>query len=232
MLNYAEASEKLKTILGLKNEPVAVTLLKAGDEVPDSYQTPEKGLSHCQSIMMAKKGKSLVIAADDHRCPVGASSLGLISLPDKIRSGKFHHGIGMYESPQAAKQMIDERYEVEPGTYVATAVSPLRDAKLKPDVIVIYGLPEQLYWLISASTFYEGGRMKIDTSPFQATCVDSTLIPMMTGRLNLSLGCYGCRRKTDIADEEMLAGIPIDLVEPMLEALEEMAPGPMARARG
>ncbi len=231
MLNYAEISDKLKTILGLESEPVAVTLLKPGDEVPEGYMAPEKGLSHCQSIMKARKGESLVISADNQKCSVGASSLGLISLPDKIRSGHFHHGIGMFESPASAKRMIDERFELDPGTYVATAVSPLKDAKLEPDVVVLSGLPEQVYWLIPASTYRKGGRVKVETAAFQATCVDATLIPMITSRINLSLGCYGCRRRTDIAEEEMLAGIPPNLLEEIVEALEEMAPGPMAKAR-
>lgn len=232
MVNYEELASKLKAILGVDCEPVAVTLLKSQTEIPDGYSVPEKSISHCQSIMRARNGEMLYVPADKHGCPVGASSLGLLPIPDKVASGEFHHNIGMFETPAAAKGMIDERQELEPGSVLATLVAPLSKAGMEPDVVVISGLPEQLYWIIVASTFKKGGRMKFDTAAFQATCVDSILIPLMTGRPNLSLGCYGCRRRTDIRPEEMVASIPFSMLEEIVEALEQLSVGPIPKARG
>lgn len=231
MIDYSTLSDKIVEILGLKNPPVAVTLIKDGMEIPPEYKLPEKSLSHCQTIMAARKGKFLYVPAEKHGCLVGASSLGLVKTPDKVSSGELHHNIGMFDSPDAAKRMIDERSAFEYGSFVATAVSPLKGALLVPDVVVVTGLPEQIYWLVPASTFNEGGRVNVSTSAFQATCVDSTVIPVMTGRLNLSLGCFGCRRRTDMVPEEMLAGIPIDKLEGIVSALEKFNKGPIPKAR-
>lgn len=42
-----------------------------------------KNLRYCQSIMKARKGESFIIPADKHACVVGASSLGIIPVPEK-----------------------------------------------------------------------------------------------------------------------------------------------------
>lgn len=61
---------------------------------------------------------------------------------------------------------------------------------------------------------------------FQATCVDSTMIPFVTGKLNSSLGCYGCRESTDALDEEDLIGIPYPNMEKITLNLQELAAKP------
>jgi uncharacterized protein (DUF169 family) len=49
--------------------------------------------------------------------------------------------------------------------------------------------------------------------------------------MNMSLGCYGCRRSTDIENDEMIAGIPYKNLEKIIEALEKISEGPMQKAR-
>ena len=57
MVDYEACSKRMVEILGLKNEPVAIKLIKKGSpcrRVPE----PEKNLRHCQSIMKARKGSA------------------------------------------------------------------------------------------------------------------------------------------------------------------------------
>ena len=232
MVDYGALGDRICEIIGLEHPPVSVTLVKDGMQIPSEYKIPEKNMSHCQTIMAARKGAFLYVPAEKHGCSVGASSLGLVELPEKVRTGDFHHGLRMFDSSDAAKKMIDERYAFDYGSYVGTAVSPLKGGLLEPDSIVVTGLPEQIYWLVPAYTYYSGGRVHVSTASFQATCVDSTVIPAITGKLSLSLGCYGCRRRTDIKPTEMLAGIPPDKFESIVAALENIGDGPIQRARG
>ncbi len=231
-MNNEQISEKLNHILQLRHEPVAIKLVKKGEEIPQGYGEPEKKIRHCQSIMKARKGESFVIPADKHGCAVGASSLGLVETPENVITGEFHHKIGMFQDTEAAANMIAQRYEMQCGDHIATVVCPLKEATFKPDVVVLVDLPETLYWLVPASTYEKGGRASISTAAFQATCVDSTVIPMQTGSFNLSLGCFGCRRTTDIGNEEMLAGIPGEQLENTVKSLEAIYDGPIRKARG
>jgi uncharacterized protein (DUF169 family) len=118
------------------------------------------------------------------------------------------------------------------GSIQAVAVSPLSKAKLKPDVVVVTGTPEQVYWIIpAATTFSVGGRVTVDIATAQASCGDSTIIPMVTGNVNISLGCFGCRKSTDIKPDEMLVGIPMSKLPDMVKALEKMGAGPIPKSR-
>ncbi|OPY31191.1 MAG: hypothetical protein A4E32_01641 [Methanomassiliicoccales archaeon PtaU1.Bin124] len=231
-LDYAMMAKELKDILGLKNEPVAVTLIKKGMEMPEGYSVPDKPLRHCQAMMRAKHGEMLLVPGDSQACPASGSALGIIPLPEKVGSGEFHHNMGMYESKGAAKLTIDTRPALEQGSVIATAMAPLGKATLKPDVVVITALPEQVFWILpAAQTFAKGGRMEISMASVQASCVDTTIIPYQTGQVNISLGCFGCRKTTDIAPEEMLVGIPEVRLADTVSALVRMKEGPIAKSR-
>jgi uncharacterized protein (DUF169 family) len=129
----------------------------------------------------------------------------------------------MYQDEEAAKHTMEVRPSFEPDRLVATLVCPLSKTRSPPDVIIVTGTPEQLYWLLPAVTTYEkGGRISIETASFQASCADSTILPYKTGIPNLSLGCYGCRKSTDIANDEMLLGFRADTLDRTVEILEKL----------
>jgi uncharacterized protein (DUF169 family) len=228
----AEESKKLVEALGLKYEPVAITLIKKGGTPPQGYYAPDTPIRHCQAIMRARKGELLLVHADKQACPVGASSLGLSPVPEKVASGEFHHNMGMYSSQEAAKATISKRPSLEAGSVDATAVAPLSKAKLKPDVVVITGTPEQVFWLLpAASTFSVGGRVTVEMASVQAACADSTVMPYLTGNVNISLGCFGCRKTTDIGPDEMLVGIPGTKLDEIVAAVDKMKAGPIPKSR-
>lgn len=231
-MNNAEMSKKLVEILGLRTEPAAVTLIKKGQPLPEGYHEPETPIRHCQSIMRARKGEMLVVPAAKQACPVGASALGLVPLPEKVRAGEFHHNMGMYETPEAAANTISIRPSLKEGSTIATAVSPLSKATLQPDVVVITAIPEQAFWIVpAAATFQKGGRVTADMAAVQASCADSTIIPYITGNINISLGCFGCRKTTDILPEEMLVGVPYAKLPELVRALEKLGANPIPKSR-
>ncbi|MCQ1534170.1 hypothetical protein FTO70_00345 [Methanosarcina sp. KYL-1] len=230
-MDYAEIAEKLVKFLDLRYEPVAVKVIKKGELIPEGYEVPEKNLRHCQSIMKARKGESFVIPADKHACVVGASSLGLIPTPEKVASGEFHHNLGMFDSVEAAAEMVAKRPAFEPESRIATVVGPLKDAKVEPDVVILVDRPETVYWIIPASTYFRGGRVNFSSAAFQATCADTTILPTLSGDINVSLGCFGCRKATDIENDEMLIGIPFNKIEEIVQALEKIYEGPLPKAR-
>ena len=234
MTKNAELSGKLKKILNLRYEPVGIKIVKKGEDIKgkfESFKEPENRIRHCHSVMMARKGESLLMPVSKHACLVGASSMGLVPTPDKVKSGVVHSTIGMFENIEAAANMISQRFELEQDKFEATVVGPLKNFDMDPDVVVIVDIPETLYWLIPASSYSDGNRQNFNSSPFQATCVDATVIPFLTGKMNISLGCYGCRTGTDIQNDEMISGIPYANIGKMVEALEKLYEGPMKKAR-
>ena len=161
---------------------------------------------------------------------VGCSALNMTATPEKVASGEFHAGIGMHDSPAAAGKMISDRMVV-PFECEGEVVCPLKDADFVPDVVTIEDIPERVYWIVPLATAKEGGRVQFSTSPFQCACEDITAVPICTGKPNISLGCFGCRKKTPMAADELAAGIPYDMIPDFVEHLRKYETGVMTKAK-
>lgn len=222
-------AEILKRAIRLRGEPAAVKLVRRGEEHPD-LPLPEKQLTHCQAMAAAKNGRSYWIPVDHQACKVGASALHMTDLPEKIANGEFHFNIGMHDTPEAAARMIAARtsipYEVE-----GEVVAPLGEADFEPDVVILIDIPERVYWVVPLSTAEQGGRAYFSTAPFQCSCEDCTILPMMTQRPNISLGCFGCRKRTDIMADELECGIPYTMIPNFVEHLKKYETGVMTKAK-
>ena len=220
----------LKDVLMLRHEPVAVKLVREGEDFPQGYEEPEHQQSHCQAVFRAAEGESFCMPLASHNCMVGASALGMVPTSDKIASGQFHAGIGMHDSVEAASKMIADRMVV-PDKTVGEVVCPLKDADFVPDVVIMEDIPERIYWIVPLTTAKEGGRVQFSTSPFQCACEDITAVPICTGRPNISLGCFGCRKKTSMQKDEMACGVPYSMIPDFVEHLERYKEGVMLVAK-
>ena len=225
----AETAKKFKEILMLRHEPVAVKLIKENEEFPTEYPIPEKQMSYCQAVMRARHGNAFTMPLSAHVCNVGASSLGMMPCPEKVASGEFHFAMGIHETLSATKKMIDEGASVPFGTK-GTVVCPLKDADFEPDVVIFTDIPERIYWFAPLYTSKKGGCVEYRTAPFRATCVDATAVPLMTGGPNISLGCMGCRKRTDLRTDEVILGIPGKEIYGMEKTLERYAADVMPKA--
>ena len=225
-----EYAEAMKTIMKLRGEPVAVKLVKEGEEYPEGYTEPESQLSHCQAIFRARAGESFKLPLKSENCMVGASALNMTQTPEKVASGDFHAGIGMHDSVAAAGKMIGDRMVV-PDKNQGEIVCPLKDADFVPDVVTIEDIPERVYWIVPLSTAKEGGRVTFSTSPFQCACEDIVAVPICTGKPNISLGCFGCRKKTPMAPDEMACGIPYSMIPDFVDHLRKYETGVMTKAK-
>ena len=107
----------------------------------------------------------------------------------------------------------------------------LKDADFIPDVVAIADIPERIYWIVPLSTAEEGGRAVFSTSPFQCGCEDVTSVPIVTGRPNVSLGCFGCRKKTTMAADELACGIPYAMIPGFVDHLKRYGTGVMTKAK-
>jgi len=233
MMSLRVTAEKMKQILELPHSPTAVRLIKPGEEIPKNIKTPDKRSRHCQLLMLARHGDTLLLTPDQLACPAAAAAFGFAPLPEMISSGKMLHTLGLYESPEAAAETMRTMPRLKPNSISALVVGPLDEFPLEPDVVVVEGLPEQVMWLCLARTFKAGGRLSFSTSIFQCCCVDSTVVPYLTGEINASPGCYGCRDSTDTPREDMFIGIPAPLLEMIVEGLDGLSKKaiPAARAK-
>ena len=220
MTDNIEIASRLKTVLRLRSEPVAIKLVKKGEEYPEGYELPKEQRSHCQAVMDARNGSSYKMTAEMQGCNVGAATLGMMPKPEKVRSGEFHAGIGIHENVASAKEMNDSVIDV-PYETVGEIVCPLKDANFTPDVVVVVDIPERVYWFEAFYLYSGKGRITYTTAPFQCACEDVTAVPVVTGKPNISIGCFGCRRRTSMKADEMAIGVPFSLIPDMMKVLDK-----------
>ena len=226
----AKAAVVLKEVLGLTYEPIAVKFLQWRVAI-DGFELPSER-RYCQVLMGARGGKKLLLTKDNISCPAAAWALGFKSPPPKLSSGEMPASMGIFGSPAAAKHTLDTMPRLEMGKYKMVACCPLAEAPWQPDVVVIESLAEHLMWVTLALVFETGGRLEFNTAILQATCVDVTIVPFLTQKLNASLGCYGCREATDLAEGECVLGFPIKDLNTIVSSLTKLNDKAIPRVRG
>jgi len=220
----------MEEILGLDSPPIAVKIVKTGETLPSVKSLPQKS-RYCQLLMLARKGQTLMLTAEDLACPAAKAALGLAPLPEKISTGEMLCTLGLFVSKEAAARTMKMIPRLNLGSTKAVVSGPLKNFPVTPDIIVVESIPEHVMWLCLARNFKEGGRLNFSSSIFQCCCVDVTVVPYLTGDINISPGCYGCREATDTPPEHMFMGIPAKLLSEVVESLEALSKKAMKTVR-
>ncbi len=203
-----EKSAKILTeILGLKYPPIAVKFFEKFEAL-DSFKLPSDR-RYCQILMGAREGQKLMLTANNIACPAAAWALGFQEPPLKLSSGEMPAAMGIFASPEAVRNTLATMSRLEMGKYKMVAACSLAEAPFEPDLVVIESGPEHLMWVALAKVFKAGGRLDFSTAVLQATCVDVTIMPFLTQKMNANLGCYGCREATNLTENETVLGFPI-----------------------
>jgi len=219
----------MQKVLRLESSPVAVKFLTEATAL-DGFRLAEKS-RYCQALMRARRGESVYLTPDEITCPASARALGFKSPPEKLLSGEMPAAYGLFGSAMAASRTVGDMPVLEMGKYKAVALAPLAAAPFEADVVVVEAKAEQVMWLALASMFTTGGRRTFSTGVLQATCVDATIVPFLSGEVNMSMGCYGCREATDMAPEEAIIGIPGRKLAEVVSSLERLGEKALPRVR-
>ncbi|RXE55303.1 hypothetical protein ABH15_11035 [Methanoculleus taiwanensis] len=219
-LPYAAIADILKTGLDLKGSPVAVKLAKSPEGIPEGVEPIEETVRHCQMISRARKDGAIFYAtADKHTCMGGSWALGLRELTPSLRSGEFYYKLGKFESWAACMRTINAVPHVPENETYATVYAPLEKTPFDPHVVIIVASPRSMLKLAQSAIYKLGGRIQSSMSGIQSVCADATAQPYLTGQANYSLGCDGSRKFSGIEDDEMVMGIPAELLPELAEAV-------------
>ncbi|MEM3432834.1 MAG: DUF169 domain-containing protein [Candidatus Methanomethyliaceae archaeon] len=227
-----QAGKDMKSILGLDTYPVGVRFLGQEDDYPEGAEVLKQH-RYCQALMKARHGESVILDAEGIACPAAAAAFGFKPLPDGLKSGKGLVGFGIVSDEKVGKKMFEEMPHFNPGKIGAIHLCPLEKAEVVPDVVVVEDEIEKLMWIALAYVNATGGeRIISSTAILQATCVDSTILPYLNQRLNLSYGCYGCRDATDIGPGETVLGFPAFVLDRIVDHLTYLSRKAIPTSRG
>jgi uncharacterized protein (DUF169 family) len=194
MTDYAAVQRTLISALHLDRLPVAIA---SHDDVPPGVGRLEGAQpSSCSFWRVAAEGRTFYTVPDDHHnCPIGSYTHNIplppAREPELMQTLSLMSDIGyirMEEVPGVP------RLQKMPGVLV---YSPLADAPVPPDVVLVSGKPGQMMLLQEAAA-----RAQQNSSPMlgRPTCM---AIPAAVngGAVVSSLGCVGNRVYTGITDD-------------------------------
>ncbi len=219
---YAELQRSIMQSLGLRWQPVAVSLIDKDELLPDVPMPPEN-LRFCQAMMAARRGASILMPPHRHSCPDGTSIFGMTGVPEKLATGEIYVLFHKVVNAEAAARMVAERPTLPPKSRRATYVAPLAKTVREPEVVVFTGTPEQMMWLSMSMSYYTGHRHDFHASGFNSMCVEAVLLPLTNDEPNITFGCYGCRAATDIGEDMMFMGVPTHLLPMIAQGAAELA---------
>ena len=224
-MDNSEMSRKLVDKLNLKGKPIAVSLLTRKEDIPEGMEEATEPVRYCQMLQNARFDDAVTLASEEkHSCKGGAAAIGLRDYPENISSGALYYNkLGKEISLGIAKRVVDNMPRPTPGSIVNTIVAPLDNTPLQPDVIVIIGNVLAARRIVHAVIYRHGGRQTSNYAGIQSTCADATGSPYITGELNKSIGCDGAAKNAGLKDDELVIGIPAELLEDIVNILDSKA---------
>lgn len=164
---------------------------------------------HCSLVRLAREGRTFYACNEDISCPLARFNLGSDSRTDKNLS---YLAKTLVDWGDAENETIARRY-LENATTLEMAEKyicyfPISNPKLKPDVVIKIGSPEELMPLVRAITRFTGQRTPGIVSGVGAMCGECTAIPLVTGQPNVSLGCGGSRPHARLDQDQLLLALP------------------------
>jgi len=219
-MKYKKMVKELNEILGLKGSPVAVKLVKTPREIPESYKKMDEKKRHCEFVQDARlKGNEGYATSKEHLCKGGAGVMGIEPLPESVATGSMYYKLGNFETAEGALETVDAIPKLEEN-YYASLYAPLESAEFEPDVVVLILTPKQVLKVSQSYLRKKGGRISSDYSGIQSLCADAVAAVKERGIPNMTLGCNGSRKFAEIADDEVIIGLPPGNLEDIVEALK------------
>jgi uncharacterized protein (DUF169 family) len=217
---YMELGEKLKELLELENEPVAI---KWSVREPRDVQKEEGKSRFCTKLTKAMHGEIFYATAEEEECMGGARYAGLkdkCEFPQNMQSGSFLVPMGVYKDIPAVQRSWKHNLNVDPGIFNAVTFAPLNKAEFDPDVIFIICSAEQGMEILHANAYDSGSQgLGADSGPI---CSTMAALPYLTGKVTYGFGDTGSRKWMDITPDQVMVTIPASELARIVSNLEAM----------
>jgi uncharacterized protein (DUF169 family) len=218
---YDMVSRELKERLGLEKSPVAIKFILREEDIPEGIEKIDENIRHCEMVQKAAQGEMFYATAEEQMCKGGATAIGLMEAPEKIKTGEFYQSLGRFSSLGSAKRTMESIPKIDP-MMKAIIYAPLEKVNFNPDVIVVISSPAQAMRLAQAMVYTRGGRVEASFSGIQSVCADAVAGPFVNNTANFTLGCSGSRQFAGIKEEEVIVGMNGENIGCVVTALVSM----------
>ena len=218
--------ERLKKLLGLENEPVAI---KWSIKEPENIVKEDEKSRFCVKLEKAMQGEVFYATAEEEVCFGGARHTGLkdkCEFSPEMQCGSFLVSMGNYKSVPASIRSMRHNMNIDPNIFNAVIFAGLTVTEFEPDLVFILCKSIQGMDILHANSYDSGGQgIGADSAPI---CSSMAAIPYLTGKVTYGFADIGSRNfmKT-IKPDDVMVTIPGSELERIISNLEEMRKKPM-----
>jgi len=218
--NYTEIAKAISEPIGLTKHLVAVKLFDDPKQVPEGLPRPESKIYYCGAVgKVMSEGKTLLLLAEDHGCDRGAYMLGVKEPPETVVNGEMYAKSHMVETARAGKRLIDQAPKIPVGKTAAILLTPLEEATFDPDVVLVAANPHQSLVILNATNYKNGLEIPLRFQILTSFCAYATILPFKYGKPEATIPQEQARMRSQFTNEEMLIGIPGELLESVAQIL-------------
>jgi uncharacterized protein (DUF169 family) len=158
-------------------------------------------------------------ATIDDVMPSCSAFIGLREIPPEGQDGTIYMATWV-TTREDAKRRLESIPKIPVDGHEAILLSPL-SVKFDPDVILVYGTPAQMQFIINAIQLTDYEVLQF-YSVGESACTDSLVRCYLTGKPHLAIPCYGERRLGHVAEDELVFAIPPNMMQKIADNLAEL----------
>lgn len=209
-----ENTDNLIIGLGLELVPVGIKFIYSKEEYDNISTLEIKGkMAYCQMVKKATRKNIFKMRYENNICDGGTTALGLEKSNKKIETGEEYYSYNLYETKAAARRMRSSIKSFSNNSYEETygvLIGDIKQFEFYPDIVIIITNPYQTMRLIQGYEYFTGIKPEINLGAMQALCSELTVVPMMTGSMNISMFCPSTRMLCKWEDSQMGVAIPFE----------------------
>lgn len=180
------------------------------DEIDTGKMQFLKEVKFCQAVKLARD-QQVFLDKDSIICKGARYALGYNkgTKEEIVNAIKFKRGV----SKEIAEQLVDNIPTIkDPGfDYIGLNVDD-------PDIYIFYMTPKRFMEFLKV---YQrtGNNLEVKLSSITAMCGDVAAQTLTTKKICLSFGCDDSREYGEVADEELIVGIPKETIEQLADKI-------------
>ncbi len=221
-MEWTAYADEIRELLGLEGFPVAVTY--SMEPALDARMGKHRV---CDAFIKAQAGAVIDLTASTSACHGGTWHLGLGDPPkgeeDKAFKDFLVNGEKLFCS--VATLYRARALGAPPPIGMADHVifGPLREAKLRPDIVLFICNAEQASRLLTLDMYDTGVPPAIEMSG--ATCHQAVGYPAATGELNVSVLDYTSRRNKGYKPSDLIVSVPYHRLFGIMRSIDRCTAG-------
>jgi uncharacterized protein (DUF169 family) len=220
--DWAGLSQEVERWLHLKASPVAYKRLEEAAELDEIAEVMplNRHASFCQVPAMVRNMGLTISATRDNFGDRCARINGLAPTTEKQLAWETEQFANSWfaNAEEARKQMAAYPL-VPPGE--AIVLAPLAAGKFEPDVILIYGNPAQMMFLMNGLQFRDYERFQFFFIG-EGSCADGLAQCYTTGKPALAIPCLGERAFGAVTEDELVTALPPAMMSKAVEGLRAL----------